>query len=78
MICKNISLKCFVYSFVIEDFQTARTFMVNLNLSICFESNLPCMINIPILRHTQLPKQICNWKSDFIDPGKILSLILEN
>ena len=58
------------FSYVIENLESERKFMVSLNLSICFESHGPCVVNIPILKNTQLPKSICDWKSDFIDPSK--------
>ena len=61
----------FVYSsYVIENLESERKFMVSLNLSICFESHSPCVVSIPVLKNTQLPKSICDWKSDFIDPSK--------
>ncbi|XP_052067239.1 uncharacterized protein LOC127706622 [Mytilus californianus] len=53
--------------FIIEEFKISRMYMVNLNLSVCFETHYPCVIHVTVLRNTQLPKRICNWKSDFID-----------
>ncbi|XP_063420822.1 uncharacterized protein LOC134706043 [Mytilus trossulus] len=54
---------------LIEDYPTERQYEVTLDLSICFESDSPCMISVPVLRKTILPKTICEWKSDFIDPN---------
>ncbi|XP_076086925.1 uncharacterized protein LOC143057500 [Mytilus galloprovincialis] len=55
--------------FMIKDFPGERQFEVTLDLSICFNSNSPCEISVPILKNTILPKSICEWKSDFIDPN---------
>ncbi|VDI33335.1 Hypothetical predicted protein, partial [Mytilus galloprovincialis] len=54
---------------LIKDYPTERQYEVTLDLSICFESSSPCMLSIPILKNTILPKSICEWKSDFIDPN---------
>ncbi|XP_052083604.1 uncharacterized protein LOC127720904 [Mytilus californianus] len=54
---------------MIKDYPTERQFEVTLDLSICFESSSPCMISFPILKNTILPKSLCEWKSDFIDPS---------
>ncbi|VDH92137.1 Hypothetical predicted protein [Mytilus galloprovincialis] len=67
---EHIKLNGFVgLEFMIKDFPGERQFEVTLNLSICFESNSPCEISVPILKNTILPKSICEWKSDFIDPN---------
>ena len=55
---------------MIDDLDSERKFLVSLNLSVCFESKGPCLISMPVLRKTQLPKALCDWKSDFVDPGK--------
>ncbi|VDI03913.1 Hypothetical predicted protein, partial [Mytilus galloprovincialis] len=54
---------------VIEDYPTERQYEVTLDLSICFDSGSTCIISVPILKNTILPKSICEWKSDFIDPN---------
>ncbi|XP_052081233.1 uncharacterized protein LOC127719257 [Mytilus californianus] len=62
---------------LIEDYPTERQYEVTLDLSICFESDSPCMISVPVLRKTILPKTICEWKSDFIDPNFSYMTFLE-
>lgn len=69
---KNLLIFLFC-SFIIEDFKVSRQYMVNFNLSVCFETYYPCAIHVPVLRNTQLPKRICNWKNDFIDTGNCFS-----
>jgi hypothetical protein len=59
----------FLFSYDIEDLKYKRQFVVNLQLSICLESNGPCLMTIPILDNAILPKSVCDWKSNFIDPG---------
>ncbi|VDI06314.1 Hypothetical predicted protein [Mytilus galloprovincialis] len=53
----------------VEDLESEKKFMVSLNLSICFESHGPCVVSIPVLKNARLPKAVCDWKSDFIDPN---------
>jgi len=59
----------FLFSYDIEDLKYKRQFVVNLQLSICLESNGPCLMTIPILDNAILSKSVCKWKSNFIDPG---------
>lgn len=53
---------------MVEDL--VQTYRVNMNLTVCFESNGPCMIIAPVLTNTILPKPVCNWKTGFIDPRR--------
>ncbi|CAG2251944.1 unnamed protein product [Mytilus edulis] len=52
----------------IEDLKYKRQYVVNLQLSVCFEDKGPCTISIPVLTNAILPKSVCDWKSNFIDP----------
>ncbi|VDI38368.1 Hypothetical predicted protein [Mytilus galloprovincialis] len=52
----------------IEDLKYKRQYVVNLQLSVCFEATGPCTIRIPVLTNVILPKSVCDWKSNFIDP----------
>ncbi|XP_052071180.1 uncharacterized protein LOC127709616 [Mytilus californianus] len=52
----------------IEDLRYKRQYVVNLHLSVCFEATGPCTISIPVLTNTILPRSVCDWKSNFIDP----------
>jgi hypothetical protein len=53
---------------MVEDL--VQTYRVNMNLTVCFEANGPCMIIAPVLINTILPKPVCNWKTGFIDPRR--------
>ncbi|VDI79784.1 Hypothetical predicted protein [Mytilus galloprovincialis] len=52
----------------IEDLKYKRQYVVNLQLSVCFETTGPCTISIPVLTNAILPKSVCDWKNNFIDP----------
>lgn len=54
------------YSFKIVDLEAERKYMVNLDLSICMETNGTCEISVPVLVSTLLPKPVCNWDNDFV------------
>ncbi|XP_071145134.1 uncharacterized protein [Mytilus edulis] len=67
---EHIKLFGFVgLDYVIEDHPIDRKFEVTLDLTVCLESNSSCQISVPILKNTVLPKSVCEWKSDFIDPN---------
>ncbi|CAG2204549.1 unnamed protein product [Mytilus edulis] len=55
-------------SFEIKDYPTERKFEVTLDITVCLESNSSCQISVPLLKNTVLPKSVCEWKSDFMDP----------
>ncbi|XP_052806223.1 uncharacterized protein LOC128235441 [Mya arenaria] len=59
-----------VYS--IEDLQSEKTFVVNVNVKVCFEENY-CLINEPLLTNVYLPKPLCNWDTGYIIPDYSLS-----
>ncbi|CAG2252209.1 unnamed protein product [Mytilus edulis] len=52
--------------FKIENFEIERKFMVNLEITVCMETNGTCEITVPILISTALPKAICEWKNDYV------------
>lgn len=59
---KRPSLKfLYVYSFTIDNFQGERFFLVNMNLSLCFEAYEDCIRRISIFENTLLPKRRCPW-----------------
>ncbi|XP_076076025.1 uncharacterized protein LOC143046848 [Mytilus galloprovincialis] len=55
-------------SYKIEDLQIQRKFRVDLNLSICFESNEPCLYEIVLFKDALVPKILCNWEANFSIP----------
>ncbi|KAK3102203.1 hypothetical protein FSP39_009587 [Pinctada imbricata] len=53
--------------YMITDLVNERLYQVDLSLKVCFESSGPCILTLPILVNTALPKQACRWDSDFVD-----------
>lgn len=37
--------------------------MLNMNLSVCFEKEGPCLVSVPVFENTKLPKLGCNWNA---------------
>ena len=54
--------------FKIVDLEAERKYMVNLDFSICMETNGTCEISVPVLVNTLLPKPVCDWDNDFVIP----------
>ncbi|XP_076089891.1 uncharacterized protein LOC143061777 [Mytilus galloprovincialis] len=52
--------------FKIENLEAERKFMVDLEMSICMETNGSCEITVPVLISTALPKAPCEWKNDYV------------
>ena len=48
-----------------------------MNISVCLESAGPCEVALVIFDNDRLPKPTCDWNTDFIIPGKPLSVYLE-
>ncbi|XP_060596420.1 uncharacterized protein LOC132750448 [Ruditapes philippinarum] len=55
MVCIEYSIKNMLWS---------EIYIVDLNISICFESSSPCNIQSQIFKSTILPKKICGWVND--------------
>jgi hypothetical protein len=55
---------------MIEYLYGSRKFVVDMNVSACFESQGECEITIPVLRKTILPKVNCDWYNGFSNEGK--------
>ncbi|XP_062582876.1 uncharacterized protein LOC134244633, partial [Saccostrea cucullata] len=47
--------------FMLEDLYGERLYLVNMNVSFCFESAGECYKSIAVFKETLLPKQICPW-----------------
>ncbi|XP_063447091.1 uncharacterized protein LOC134726610 [Mytilus trossulus] len=55
-------------SYKIEDLNIQRKIRVDLNMSICFESNEPCLYEIVLFKDALVPKILCDWEADFSIP----------
>ncbi|KAL3873866.1 hypothetical protein ACJMK2_036950, partial [Sinanodonta woodiana] len=51
--------------FSIEDLSAERLYLVNMMLSVCFETRSSCMIKVPLLQNTLMPKALCSGKLDY-------------
>lgn len=50
-------------SFTVDDMYGERLYLVNMNLSFCFESSAACYKTIVVFSDTLLPKTSCSWNS---------------
>ncbi|KAK3612535.1 hypothetical protein CHS0354_024512 [Potamilus streckersoni] len=46
-----------------------KEFLVDLNLSLCYDANKECDFDFPIFVNTSLPMAVCEWQSDFSMKG---------
>ena len=58
------------YSYAIYDLKSDHQYMIEMNISICFESSEPCMFVQPIFSNTKLTKKPCQWQTGFINQSK--------
>lgn len=75
---RESTFRCvFNFRYSMEDLTTEQKYLVNLNIQICLEANKPCLIDVPVFKNTKLPKKPCEWRTEFLNDGK-LYLILSN
>ncbi|XP_048258717.1 uncharacterized protein LOC124137708 isoform X1 [Haliotis rufescens] len=48
--------------FMIDDLFGEKKFLINLNISVCFEED-SCLISFPALKDVKIPKLVCDWDS---------------
>ena len=60
---KHIQLIFFRYK--IDDFQSEKTFVVSVNVSICLESNKPCDVHLEVIKNVKFPKPLCDFSGEF-------------
>lgn len=63
------------YSYSLLDLESENVFVVNMNLSVCYESAGPCEISIPVFDQHKLNKPACNWTRGFAVNGRFLLLL---
>jgi hypothetical protein len=51
------------FSYTIQDLSMEKEFVVDLDISVCFEANGPCVFNSNLLKSARLPKPLCNLNS---------------
>ena len=59
------------------DLQKERKFIVNLDLSVCVETNGACLDDIVLFKDAAVPKILCNWDTEFSIPGKEIFNVLQ-
>lgn len=56
----------------VDDLHEENLFLVNMNISVCFESRGPCVIESAIiLQNSLIPKMSCGFSHGFNIAGKI-------
>ncbi|XP_053398344.1 uncharacterized protein LOC128556707 [Mercenaria mercenaria] len=53
--------------YMLENFQGGRKYVLDVNISACFESHRECEFTLPVLQKAILPKVNCDWQNGFID-----------
>ncbi|XP_052067242.1 uncharacterized protein LOC127706625 [Mytilus californianus] len=58
----------------IEDLKGEHMFLLNMDLSVCFETEGSCVLKLPLFREALLPKPVCDLDQGFPKLGKTLKL----
>lgn len=58
-----ITVQHLLFSYSVKDMYGERKYLVNMNMSFCFESSGACLLSFKILEDTLLPKVLCSWDS---------------
>lgn len=58
-----------IFSYRIDDMQSAKKFVLNVKLSACFDKS-ECIFEEKIMNNVYVPKPLCNWDADYVIPGK--------
>ncbi|XP_071123195.1 uncharacterized protein [Mytilus edulis] len=54
-----------VLKYSIEDMKGERMFLLNMDLSVCFETEGSCILKLPLLRDVLIPKPVCSLDQGF-------------
>ncbi|XP_071145140.1 uncharacterized protein [Mytilus edulis] len=57
----------------IYDLKSDSSYLVDMNVSVCFESSKPCLIDQVVLNKTKLAKKPCKWQTGFKNSSFSLS-----
>lgn len=60
----------FYYSYRIENLVVEEKYKINLKMSVCFEAQGSCEIEVQILNNTEVNKPTCNWANGFLNSCK--------
>ncbi|VDI43606.1 Hypothetical predicted protein [Mytilus galloprovincialis] len=53
----------------IDDLKSQGLLLVNLDVSVCFESHGSCEFKVSVFKDVSLPKPLCNWQNSTFDLG---------
>lgn len=51
-------------SLELHDLPYQKKYLIDLDVSVCFESGGSCEISVPVLEHATLPKADCDWSQN--------------
>lgn len=51
-------------SLELHDLPYQKKYLINLDVSVCFESGGSCEISVPVLENAALPKADCDWSQN--------------
>jgi hypothetical protein len=69
-IVEFLALLISLCSFTIDNLYGSRQFLLNMNISFCFESHGDCYKNVTVFENTLLPKKLCPYTDN---PGMSIS-----
>ncbi|XP_076085326.1 uncharacterized protein LOC143056125 [Mytilus galloprovincialis] len=55
--------------YIIEDIPGESMYLVSMNISYCYEDGHPCYMVTTVFDNTRLPKDLCEWKTDYHIPN---------
>lgn len=64
-----------LFSYKIDSWDGSRTYVVDLNISVCLEYDQPCFQHVAVLRQTLMPKVLCDWTNGYFIKGKFQGVI---
>jgi hypothetical protein len=64
-----IIICCLFSSFNVHDFASEKVYLLNLNISVCFEAFGECASEVQVFKDTKVPKMACDWSTGYAIPG---------
>lgn len=53
----------FIFSFSVHNLESEDSYLVNLDLHVCFETTGPCVFSTSVLSNVKLPQTKCDWSA---------------
>lgn len=63
--------------FTVWDLAAKSQYLVNLSLSVCFETSGACLTDVQIFSRRRLPKAVCDYNASPAIPSRCKKLLLE-